>query len=101
MSRRAGASAPPNVVQPTTPRVEACRGASGYAPEHTIPAYDLALRLGVDYIEQDLQLTKDGLLVVLHDDGTPVGIAPAVVGREYWVTNVVGTGNNFYRLQRP
>jgi glycerophosphoryl diester phosphodiesterase len=44
------------------------RGASGYAPEHTIPAYDLALRLGADYIEQDLQLTKDGVLVVLHDE---------------------------------
>ena len=44
------------------------RGASGYAPEHTIPAYDLALRMGADYIEQDLQLTKDGVLVVLHDE---------------------------------
>lgn len=44
------------------------RGASGYAPEHTIPAYDLALRLGADYIEQDLQLTADGVLVVLHDE---------------------------------
>ncbi len=44
------------------------RGASGYAPEHTIPAYDLAKRLGADYIEQDLQLTKDGVLVVLHDE---------------------------------
>ncbi|MGI8648892.1 MAG: glycerophosphodiester phosphodiesterase [Rubrobacter sp.] len=44
------------------------RGASGYAPEHTIPAYDLALDMGADYIEQDLQLTKDGVLVVLHDE---------------------------------
>lgn len=44
------------------------RGASGYAPEHTIPAYDLALRMGADYIEQDLQLTRDGVLVVLHDE---------------------------------
>jgi hypothetical protein len=41
------------------------RGASGYAPEHTIPAYDLALALGADYIEQDLQLTSDGVLVCL------------------------------------
>jgi len=44
------------------------RGASGYAPEHTLPAYDLALRMGADYIEQDLQLTKDGVLIVLHDE---------------------------------
>lgn len=44
------------------------RGASGYAPEHTIPAYDLALETGADYIEQDLQMTRDGELVALHDD---------------------------------
>ncbi len=44
------------------------RGASGYAPEHTIPSYDLALWLGADYIEQDLQMTRDGVLVALHDD---------------------------------
>jgi glycerophosphoryl diester phosphodiesterase len=43
------------------------RGASGYAPEHTIVSYDLALELGADYIEQDLQLTSDGILVALHD----------------------------------
>jgi glycerophosphoryl diester phosphodiesterase len=43
------------------------RGASGYAPEHTIASYDLALAQGADYIEQDLQLTSDGVLVVLHD----------------------------------
>ena len=44
------------------------RGASGYAPEHTIPSYDLALKMGADYIEQDLQMTKDGVLVALHDE---------------------------------
>ena len=44
------------------------RGASGYAPEHTIPAYDLALEQGADYIEVDLQITKDGVLVAMHDD---------------------------------
>ncbi len=44
------------------------RGASGYAPEHTLASYDLALRLGAEYIEQDLQLTRDGVLVALHDD---------------------------------
>ena len=44
------------------------RGASGYAPEHTIPSYDLALEQGADYIEQDLQMTKDGVLVAMHDE---------------------------------
>jgi glycerophosphoryl diester phosphodiesterase len=43
------------------------RGASGYAPEHTFASWDLALELGADYIEQDLQMTKDGVLVVMHD----------------------------------
>ena len=43
------------------------RGASGLAPEHTLVSYDLALALRATYIEQDLQLTKDGVLVALHD----------------------------------
>src|SRR3954471_6678564 len=44
------------------------RGASGLAPEHTFASYDLALKLGADYIEQDLQMTSDGVLVVMHDE---------------------------------
>lgn len=44
------------------------RGASGLAPEHTFAAYDLALKQGADFIEQDLQQTSDGTLVVLHDE---------------------------------
>jgi glycerophosphoryl diester phosphodiesterase len=44
------------------------RGASGHAPEHTFAAYDLALEMGADYLEQDLQLTADGVLVCMHDD---------------------------------
>lgn len=43
------------------------RGASAYAPEHTRAAYRLALEQGADYVEQDLQITKDGQLVCLHD----------------------------------
>ena len=43
------------------------RGASAYAPEHTLAAYRLALEQGADYVEQDLQVTKDGQLVCLHD----------------------------------
>ena len=48
--------------------VIAHRGASAYAPEHTFAAYDLAVDQGADYLEHDLQLTADGVLVVLHDD---------------------------------
>ncbi len=43
------------------------RGASAYAPEHTIEAYRLALEQGADFVEQDLQVSKDGALVCLHD----------------------------------
>ena len=43
------------------------RGASSYAPEHTTAAYMLAIAQGADYVEQDLQVTKDGQLVCLHD----------------------------------
>ncbi len=44
------------------------RGASGYRPEHTLAAYQLAIRLGADYIEPDLVSTKDGVLVVRHEN---------------------------------
>ncbi len=43
------------------------RGASGYAPEHTLEAYRLAIEQGAHYVEQDLQITKEGVLVCLHD----------------------------------
>ena len=43
------------------------RGASAYAPEHTLAAYRLALAQGADFVEQDLQVTKDSVLVCLHD----------------------------------
>ena len=44
------------------------RGASGYAPEHTFASWDRAFEQGADYLEQDLQMTRDGVLVVLHDE---------------------------------
>lgn len=43
------------------------RGASAYAPEHTLESYSLALKQGADFVEQDLQITRDGVLVCLHD----------------------------------
>jgi glycerophosphoryl diester phosphodiesterase len=48
--------------------VIAHRGLSGLAPEHTWEAYDRAIDVGADYIEQDLHMSADGELVVLHDD---------------------------------
>ena len=50
------------------PQVIAHRGASGYLPEHTLAGYELAIRMGTDFIEPDLQISKDGVLVAMHDD---------------------------------
>ncbi len=47
--------------------VIAHRGASGYLPEHTLPAKALAYGLGADFLEQDVVLTKDRHPIVLHD----------------------------------
>ncbi|MEO3756607.1 glycerophosphodiester phosphodiesterase [Streptomyces sp. B6B3] len=50
------------------PTVVAHRGASGYRPEHTLGAYQLALDMGADVIEQDLVPTRDGHLVCRHEN---------------------------------
>jgi glycerophosphoryl diester phosphodiesterase len=50
------------------PLVIAHRGASGYRPEHTLAAYELGARMGADYIEPDLVITKDGVLVARHEN---------------------------------
>lgn len=44
------------------------RGAKGYAPEETMPSFELGQNLGADYIEMDLHLTRDGHLITMHDD---------------------------------
>jgi glycerophosphoryl diester phosphodiesterase len=56
-------------VDAQTPKklLVAHRGASGYAPEHTLASYRLALEMGADYVEQDLAVTRDGVLICLHD----------------------------------
>lgn len=57
---RAGDAAEPTVL--------AHRGASAYAPENTLAAIDKAAALGFTWVENDVQRTKDGRLVVIHDD---------------------------------
>ncbi|MCA1676284.1 MAG: glycerophosphodiester phosphodiesterase, partial [Actinobacteria bacterium] len=53
---------------PAAPLVIGHRGASGYRPEHTLASYELAVRLGADYIEPDLVPTEDGHLVARHEN---------------------------------
>ena len=43
------------------------RGASAYMPENTLPAYRLAIKQGATLVEQDLNISKDGVLVCIHD----------------------------------
>lgn len=50
------------------PFVIAHRGASGYAPEHTLPGYFIAIQQGADYVEPDLVITRDGVLVARHEN---------------------------------
>jgi glycerophosphoryl diester phosphodiesterase len=77
-----------------SPLVIGHRGASGFLPEHTLQAYRLAIKLGADYIEPDLVVTKDGVLIARHEpiigdsdptttgDSTNVGDHPEFASRE-------------------
>lgn len=66
------------------PAIIAHRGASYLAPEETRPAFLMARELGVDYLEFDIQRTKDGALIVLHDDdlSRTTNVAAVFPGRE-------------------
>jgi glycerophosphoryl diester phosphodiesterase len=68
------------------PAVIAHRGASAYFPEETLEAYRLAIAMGVDVIEPDLVVTKDGVLVARHDvtlnTSTDVATHPEFAGRK-------------------
>jgi len=92
-----------DIIQPRAAgarKVIAHRGASGYAPEHTLAAYRLALEQRADYVEQDLAVTRDGILISLHDDTLerttdvadvfPARFAPDPPGRppgRHWLAN--------------
>ena len=68
----AAATATPNAATPRGPSgiplVIAHRGASGYRPEHTRVAYELAIEMGADAIEPDIVATSDGVLVLRHEN---------------------------------
>ena len=61
------------------------RGASGYRPEHTLASYELAARMGADFIEADVVSTRDGVLVARHENEisgtTDVAAHPEFAGR--------------------
>lgn len=57
-----------NTLNGQDPIVIGHRGASGSRPEHTLASYALAIELGADFIEPDLVVTKDGVLVARHEN---------------------------------
>jgi glycerophosphoryl diester phosphodiesterase len=67
------------------PLVIGHRGAPGYRPEHTLASYELAARMGADYIEPDLVSTRDHVLVARHENEiagtTDVASRPEFAGR--------------------
>ncbi|GAB3603918.1 glycerophosphodiester phosphodiesterase family protein [Microbacterium aureliae] len=67
------------------PLVIGHRGAPGYRPEHSRSSYDLALQLGVDAVEPDIVVSRDGVLVVRHENEisgtTDVGDRPEFADR--------------------
>ena len=79
-------AAPSSRHQVSEPVVIGHRGASGYRPEHTLASYELAIRMGADYIEPDLVSTKDGVLVARHENEiggtTDVAQHPEFAGRK-------------------
>ena len=76
----------PMTAAAADPIVIAHRGASGERPEHTLAAYELAILQGADYVEPDLVLTKDGVLVARHEneisETTDVALRPEFADRK-------------------
>jgi glycerophosphoryl diester phosphodiesterase len=72
----------PSRVEPR-PIVIAHRGASGHRPEHTLAGYALAIDMGADYVEPDLVITKDSVLVARHENevGGTTDVAAKFPGR--------------------
>lgn len=82
-------AAGPDTTPAATPIVIAHRGASGYRPEHTLAAYELAIEMGADFIEPDLVLTKDGVFIARHENA--LAIVDAATGAIVEATTDVHT----------
>jgi glycerophosphoryl diester phosphodiesterase len=95
------AAAQYNTLDGAQPLVIAHRGASGYRPEHTLEAYRLAIEMGADYIEPDLVMTRDGVLVARHEPviggTTNVALLPEFAARRTTkVIDGVTYANNWF-----
>jgi glycerophosphoryl diester phosphodiesterase len=90
-------AAPAFVGAQSAKQAIAHRGASGYAPEHTAAAYALAMDQKVDFVEQDLGVTKDGQLICIHDDSLErtTNVAEVFPGRSVADTRPRGNGKSW------
>ncbi|MGV0103647.1 GP-PDE domain-containing protein [Nostoc sp. DSM 114160] len=70
------------------PKVIGHRGASGYRPEHTLESYKQAIERGADFIEPDLVVTKDGVLIARHEPALAVLNADGTVNFNNTTTDV-------------
>src|SRR3954468_14197510 len=79
MEERRGGGSNAILIDPAARPVIAHRGDSAHFPENTLPSFDRALELGVDAIEFDLRVSRDGAIVIMHDptvDRTTSGSGP-------------------------
>ncbi len=95
------AAAQYNTLDGARPLVIGHRGASGYRPEHTLESYRLAIEMGADFIEPDLVMTKDGVLVARHEPviggTTDVALRPEFADRRTTkVIDGVTYANNWF-----
>ncbi|BAY89984.1 MULTISPECIES: esterase-like activity of phytase family protein [unclassified Tolypothrix] len=70
------------------PKVLGHRGASGFRPEHTLESYKLAIEQGADFIEPDLVVTKDGVLIARHEPALAILNADGTLNTGNTTTNV-------------
>ena len=82
MARFNGRPTPGDIIQ-----VYAHRAGRGLLPEQTLPAYAMALRIGCDYVDMDINMTADNVLVVTHDLGLNPNLTRDMRGA--WVTNAI------------
>jgi glycerophosphoryl diester phosphodiesterase len=75
----------PLATRSSRPVIVGHRGAPAYRPEHTSASYELAIELGAEFIEPDVVVTRDGALVVRHENelshSTDIGSRPEFAGR--------------------
>lgn len=82
------------------PVIIAHRGASGLYPEHTLKAYQVAIDQGADFIEPDLVMTRDGVLIANHDgylsDTTDIADHPEFASRKSVRTTLLGARDDWW-----